>query len=161
MTRTAAEDDTSDRVESTEMMPATTEPADKLQEVLFINQAERQRKKSQGLGAHRENPPTTRQGERNDVYFRCRENLDFPAVNRAREIFIPVELHFRQTRALTDLELEKACVVDRKVISLHWNRSFQSKTKVQGVLTALVSTQPPTRQRFAVCTRSRCLYTSS
>ena len=34
---------------------------------------------------------------------------------------------------MTDLELEKACVVDRKVIFLYWNRSFQTKRKVQGV----------------------------
>ena len=54
-------------------------------------------------------------------------------MNRARDIFIPVELHFRQARALTDLELEKACVADRKVILLHWNRSFQIKRKVHGV----------------------------
>ena len=133
LTGTTAEDDTPDRVGSTETMPANNEPADKPQEVLFINQSGRKTKKSQGPGTHRENPPMTRQGERNDVFFRCRENLDFPAVNRARDIFIPVELHFRQARALTDLELEKACVADRKVILLHWNRSFQIKRKVHGV----------------------------
>lgn len=129
----AAEDHASDQTGSAETKPAVTEPADKLQEVLFINPAESQRKKSQGPGIHRENPPMIRQGKRNDIYFRCRETLDFPAVNRAREIFIPVELHFRHTRAFTDSELEKACVEDRKVISFNWNRSFQKKTKVHGV----------------------------
>ena len=34
---------------------------------------------------------------------------------------------------MTAKELEKACVDDRKVILLHWNMSFQTKRKVQGV----------------------------
>ena len=133
LTGTAAEDHASDQTGSAETKPAVTEPADKLQEVLFINPAGSQRKKSQRPGVYRENPPMIRQGKRNDIYFRCRETLDFPAVNRAREIFIPVELHFRHTRAFTDSELEKACVEERKVISFNWNRSFQKKTKVHGV----------------------------
>ena len=114
-------------------MPADNGPADKSQEVLFINHPGRETKKSQGRGKQREQPPGTRHGDRNDVFFRCRENLDFPAVNRDREIFIPIELHFRHARVLTALELEKACVADRKVISLNWNCSFQIKKKVQGV----------------------------
>ena len=70
LTGTAAGDDASDRTGSAETMPAVTEPADKLQEVLFINPAESQRKKSKGPGIHRENPPMIRQGKRNDIYFR-------------------------------------------------------------------------------------------
>ena len=55
-----------------------------------------------------ENPsPRTNQWDSNDVYFRCWENVDFPAVNRARDVFIPVEIHFKRDQTLTDLELER------------------------------------------------------
>ena len=54
-------------------------------------------------------------------------------MNRAREVFIPVELHFRQSRALSTLELENACDRDNKVILLYWNRSVQLEKKVRGM----------------------------
>ena len=114
-------------------MPIDDEPADNSQEVLLINRSGNKTKKIKGLGKQRNPSPRTNQRNSNDIYFRCRENLDFPAVNRARDVFIPIELHFKRDRAVTAEELEKACVDDRKVILLHWNMSFQTKRKVQGV----------------------------
>ena len=106
---------------------------DKTQEVLFINQSGKRTKKYQRSGKQRDPPLRVPHGGDNDVFFRCREDLDFPAVNRAREVFIPVELHFRQSRALTTLELENACDRDNKVILLYWNRSVQLEKKVRGM----------------------------
>mgnify|MGYP006863941138 CR=1 FL=1 len=112
---------------------ADAHPADKPQEVLFINRSGSKVRKNQGQGRQGICPPRPNQGKENEVYFRCQENVDLPAVNKARDVFIPIELHFRKDRALTELELEKACVTDKKVLFLYWNHSFQAKRKVQGV----------------------------
>jgi hypothetical protein len=68
----------------------------------------------------------------NPLYFRCREDVTLPATNRERTAFIPVELYYRD-RPVTAEELRRSCVDSRKIISLYWNFSFETKYKARGV----------------------------
>ena len=68
----------------------------------------------------------------NPLYFRCREDVTLPATNRERTAFIPVELYYRD-RPVTAEELRHSCVDSRKIISLYWNFSFETKYKARGV----------------------------
>ena len=100
--------------------------------MLFLNRARGKVGKTTGPGKKRPAPFKTRLGHDNDVYFRCREDVTLPAAARARTAFIPIELYFRD-RPLTAEELSRACVDERKVISLYWNFSFKSRRKARGV----------------------------
>ena len=85
------------------------------------------------MEAHKPRPNRYQRNDDNDVYFRCRADVDIPASHKARTAFIPIELYFRDGHILTAKELERACVDDRKIISLFWNFSFETRRKTTGV----------------------------
>ena len=58
--------------------------------------------------------------------------MTLPAAPRARTAFIPIELYYRD-RPLTAEEISHHCVEERKIISLYWNLSFESRRKAKGV----------------------------
>ena len=118
--------------EMTEAPPVDATPAKCEQEVLLINHLGFKAGKTKGQEKRRNPPARSQRNNGNEVYFRCREDIDLPAANRARTAFIPIELYFRDC-PLTAEELRRACVDDRKVISLYWNFSFETRRKAKGV----------------------------
>jgi hypothetical protein len=102
--------------------------ADESQEVFLVNRLGfRGGRKGNGQREQKTAPET-----HNPLYFRCREDVTLPAANRERTAFIPIELYYRD-RPVTAEELRRSCEDSRKIISLYWNFSFETKFKARGV----------------------------